>query len=223
MSGLPSFQTRRLLLRPRDMGDFDACLAMDRDPQVTRFIPGPWQNPLRHAAFLRDRMTARFGAGLGYWSIIPRAEPAGFAGWVLLLPLDGPGSEVEIGWRLPRAHWGKGYASEAARPIAEHALRVLHLPRIVAQIHPENAASMRVAEAIGMRAEGEDAEGHRRYALRDPAAWTSTRPRSRTRMRISGMAMIFRDVPMTGGPDTRPRTSLPHRHRHQHGAGPRRR
>ena len=166
MSALPCFQTRRLLLRPRSLADFDACLAMDRDPQVTRFIPGPWQDPVRHAAFLRDRMTTRFGEGLGYWSIIPRDDPAEFAGWILLLPLDGSGSEVEIGWRLPRAHWGKGYATEAAAPVAAHALHGLGLPRITAQIHPGNSASMRVAEKIGMRAEGEDAEGHRLYVLR---------------------------------------------------------
>ena len=56
MTEQPGFHTRRLLLRPRGMGDFDACLAMDRDPQVTRFIPGPWSDPARHAAFLRARI-----------------------------------------------------------------------------------------------------------------------------------------------------------------------
>ncbi len=163
---MPSFQTARLVLRPRVMADYDACMAMDRDPEVTRFVPGPWQDPARHAAFLRTRMTTRFGAGLGYWSIFPTAAPGAFAGWILLIPLGGPGSEVEIGWRLNRTAWGKGYATEAARPIAEHALRALRLPRIVAQIHPGNIPSMRVAEKIGMRVESEDAEGHRLYVLR---------------------------------------------------------
>ena len=43
---LPTFTTARLTLRPRTLGDLDACLAMDRDPLVTKFIHGPWANPV---------------------------------------------------------------------------------------------------------------------------------------------------------------------------------
>ena len=45
---LPSFETERLLLRPRTMADFEACLAMNEDPEVMRFIPGPWDDPELH-------------------------------------------------------------------------------------------------------------------------------------------------------------------------------
>ena len=137
------------------MVDFAACLAMDRDPAVTRFVPGPWHDPAAHERFLRDRIENSLGNG--YWSIFPRGRPEQFLGWILLIPHDGRGPEIEIGWRLNRQAWGKGYATEAARPVVRHAFEALRLPRIVADIDPGNRASMRVAEKIGMRPAG---EGH---------------------------------------------------------------
>ncbi|MTH97025.1 N-acetyltransferase [Roseibium sp. RKSG952] len=147
---LPCFETERLVLRPRGLADFDACLAMDRDPAVTRYVQGPWTNPKEHTAFLRSRIEIDYGRGLGYWSIFPKETPGSFAGWVLLIPYDAVGPEVEIGWRLNRLAWGKGCATEAARRILLHAFEELGLDRVVADIHPENHASQRVAEKIGM-------------------------------------------------------------------------
>jgi RimJ/RimL family protein N-acetyltransferase len=148
---LPSFETERLLVRPRTMADFDACLAMDRDPEVTKFIPGPWNDPAAHEAFLRDRIKISLGDGLGYWSIFPKSRPHQFAGWILLLPYDAVGPEIEIGWRLNRSAWGNGFAPEAAQPIVEYAFQTVNLERIVADIHPGNIPSQRVAEKIGMK------------------------------------------------------------------------
>ena len=156
---LPSFETERLLVRPRIMADFDACLAMDRDPAVTRFIPGPWNEPAKHESFLRGRIETSFGSGLGYWSLFPKAQPDQFAGWILLIPYDGVGPEVEIGWRLNRSAWGNGFAPEAARPIVEHAFSTVGLERIVADIDPGNLSSLRVAEKIGMKYIGDGKHG----------------------------------------------------------------
>src|SRR3546814_1884142 len=106
------FETSRLLLRPRTPEDFDACLVMDRDPEVIRYVGAPWSNSDEHVAFLRRRLAERFPTGLGYWAIAPREEPAAFLGWVMLCPCTVAGAEVEIGWRLIRAAWGRGYRSE---------------------------------------------------------------------------------------------------------------
>lgn len=152
---LPSFETERLLLEPRSMSDFENCLAMDRDPRVTKFIPGPWNDPERHERFLRERIQRSFGAGLGYWSIFPKEHPAWFLGWILLIPYDGMEPEIEIGWRLNRVSWGRGFATEAARPVVEHAFKTVGVTRIVAGIHAQNTASTRVAEKIGMNVSGE--------------------------------------------------------------------
>ena len=159
ISLLPSFETERLLVRPRTMADFDACIAMDRDPEVTKFVPGPWSDPPRHEAFLKERIEASLGEGLGYWSIFPKARPERFAGWILLIPYDGVGSEIEIGWRLNRTAWGKGFATEAARPIVEHAFYSVGLAHSVADIDPGNFASVKVAEKIGMKFVGDRQQG----------------------------------------------------------------
>src|SRR3546814_12030976 len=88
-----------------------------RSPEVIRDVDAPWSNSDEHVAFLRRRLAGRFPTGLGYWAIAPREEPAAFLGWVMLCPCTVAGAEVEIGWRLIRAAWGRGYATEAAAPI----------------------------------------------------------------------------------------------------------
>lgn len=145
------FETERLFLRPRTMSDFQACIEMDRDPEVTKYIPGPWNNPHEHEAFLKDKILHKFDDGLGYWSIFPKEQQEQFLGWILLIPEGGVGSEIEIGWRLNRLAWGNGYAPEAAQVVVSHAFNTLRLDCIVADIDPDNISSMRVAEKIGMK------------------------------------------------------------------------
>ncbi len=147
---LPSFETERLLLRPRTMADFDACLAMNSDPEVMRFIPGPWDDPLLHGALLKRRIQTSYGRGLGYWSILAKDDPDTFLGWIYLKPENADNPDIEIGWRLKREAWYQGYATEAALPVLNHAFQTLGLDRVIADINPHNAASIRVAEKIGM-------------------------------------------------------------------------
>lgn len=147
---LPSFETKRLILSPRTMSDLDDCIVMDRDPDVTRFIPGPWHDEAAHRAFVTSRIEADFGDGLGYWSIRARSNPERFLGWVLLIPADASGPDIEIGWRLNRHAWGKGYATEAATPVLAHAFRTLELEHVIADIDPGNIGSIRVAEKLGL-------------------------------------------------------------------------
>ncbi|HUI17528.1 MAG TPA: GNAT family N-acetyltransferase [Alphaproteobacteria bacterium] len=147
---LPTFETERLLLRPRTLADLEACLAMDRDGEVVRYIPGPWQDPEKHRAFIIARMQAAYPEGMGYWTVARRSQPDAFLGWVLLIPDDGVGPEIEIGWRFVRAAWGLGYATEAARPLVTHAFETIGLARVIAWIHPANRASLRVAGKLGL-------------------------------------------------------------------------
>lgn len=169
----PRFRTARLLLRPRTPADTEACLAMDREPEVTRFIDGPWNVPsggeeAGHRAFIEARTRGPWPPGLGYWVVEAASE---FLGWVLLIPEDGEGPEIEIGWRLRRAAWGRGYATEAAAALLSHAFATPGLPRIVAGIAPDNAASLSVARKLGMRP-GERAGRYVRHVLErnDPVA-----------------------------------------------------
>jgi RimJ/RimL family protein N-acetyltransferase len=152
---LPSFETQRLIVRPRGIGDLNACLAMDRDPAVLRYIDVPWRSVEEHRQFVVNRITRAYPAGLGYWSVVLKLVPAAFVGWVLLMPYDAIGPEIEIGWRLLRSAWGVGYATEASLPVLRHGFETLGLDRVVADMHPDNAASLRVAEKLGLRFVGE--------------------------------------------------------------------
>ena len=83
--------------------------------------------------------------------------------------------EIEIGYRLARAHWGRGLATEAARAVRDYAFDTLRLPRLIALIDPANTASIRVAEKLAMRHESEVVlpgydHPDRVYALGAPAA-----------------------------------------------------
>ena len=90
-------ETPRLFLRPRSAGDFNPCLAIDRDLQMIRYVGPLWSNDEKHVAFLRERIETVYPAGLGYWSIFPRQDRSGFLGWVMLCPTAVAGAEVEIG------------------------------------------------------------------------------------------------------------------------------
>jgi len=147
----PIFETSRLLLRPRKLTDTDACLAMDGDPEVTRFVSGPWSDPIAHRAFIEARTLGPYPPGLGYWIVCRRDGARSFLGWVLLIPADGTRPEIEIGWRLRQAEWRQGFATEAAAPLLRHAFLALMLPEVIAEIDPRNLGSQRVAEKLGLR------------------------------------------------------------------------
>ena len=104
----PTLTTERLVLRPRSPADTVACLAMDQEPEVTRYVSGPWSDPVAHRAFVEQRTLGPYPDGLGYWTLAPSDRPTEFVGWVLLIPLDAVGPQIEIGWRLRPACWGLG-------------------------------------------------------------------------------------------------------------------
>lgn len=149
-----SLETERLLLRPFRQDDFDAYAAMCADAEVMRFIgdgaPLSREDAWRNMAMVAGHWSLR---GFGMWAVEERATRA-FVGRVgLYYPEGWPGREV--GWALARPHWGKGYALEAARASLAHAFHTLHWPRAISLIDPENQRSIRVAERLGERLEGE--------------------------------------------------------------------
>jgi len=146
----PTFKTSRLILRPRNTSDLDQCILMDKDPQVTLYICGPWANKEEHRNFVIERMRTVYPSGLGYWSVLGKHDRNDvLLGWILLLPYND--NETEIGWRFTRSNWGFGYATEAASVILKHAFRTVHLSKVIADIIPSNSRSIRVAEKLGMQ------------------------------------------------------------------------
>ena len=153
----PSIETDRLLLRPwRPAEDLDALAAMNADPAVMRWVAP--NRPLRReeSADFLDRMVRHWDEhGFGLWALVPRDEPGagciGFAGLAIPSFLPAVLPAVEVGWRLHPAWWGRGLATEAARASMAFGFERLELRSIVSIIDAANAASLRVAEKLGMR------------------------------------------------------------------------
>lgn len=144
----PRLETPRLLLRPLVLDDLDDWLAMDLDPEVARFIWGEPPEPAAHRARLRQRLAGGWPALGGLWAVEERRAP-GFIGWCGVFPLQETGL-IEIGYRyLPRA-WGRGIATEAAARVLDQGFRGFAFDPIVAVSHPDNKASHRVLEKIGL-------------------------------------------------------------------------
>ncbi|MCH8156113.1 MAG: GNAT family N-acetyltransferase, partial [Proteobacteria bacterium] len=146
----PETEAARLRLYPPRPEDLEARLAMDRDPEVMRFIrPIPEDAEAQRAEIRNQILQPPRGA---YWHVEERAAP-GFIGWCGLFPLEDSGL-IELGYRFVRAAWGRGFASEAATTALDHGFQELKLDPIVAVSDPDNAASHRVLHKIGLRAQG---------------------------------------------------------------------
>lgn len=144
--------TPRLLLRPFTADDHAAIHAVYADPEVMRFVGhGAHRRPADTTTALRGYADALAARGYGFVAVVERAtgDVIGDAG---LHPLGGRGPDIELGYTLARAKWGRGYATELARGLAEHAFATLDVPRVAAQVEPGNAASRRVLEKLGMTA-----------------------------------------------------------------------
>src|SRR5215469_7340123 len=151
----PVLETPRLLLRRHRIEDFPAFRAMLGDPGVTRFLGGrpfsqedAWNKFVRNAGYWPL-------LGFGFW-VLEEKSTGVFAGEVGLAyffrELDPPAENLrEAGWVLPASAHGKGYATEAVSAALAWSDTRFRDPRTICLIHPENLASLRVAEKCGFR------------------------------------------------------------------------
>ena len=144
---LDAIHTERLILRRWRSGDREPFAALNADPAVMEYLSG-LMTRAESDAFI-DQSEAFWGEhGYGRWAIeVPsEAECIGFVGIQTLtyMPKD------EIGWRLARAYWGRGYASEAARAALGDGFERVRLDEIVSVTVPANVRSRQVMERIGL-------------------------------------------------------------------------
>ena len=159
-----NLRTERLLLRRWSHGDLEAFARLNADPVVMEHLNGTL-NRQESDAFV-DRIEAHFTErGYGLWALQIPGE-ADFIGYV---GLSVPSFDahfmpaVEIGWRLDRAHWGRGYATEAARASITDGFQRIGLADIVSFTVPANVRSIRVMERLGMRHDPADDFQHPRF------------------------------------------------------------
>jgi ribosomal-protein-alanine N-acetyltransferase len=156
--------TPRLSLRELRLDDLEDVTRMMGDEEVTRFYPKIYTvEDSRH--WLRRQLDRYARDGHGLWRVGERSSDA-FVGQCGLVSqvVDG-NAEIELGYLLAREHWGRGYATEAARAALEWGFRALRPGRMISLIDPDNAASQRTARRLGMRRVGETAKWGRRLCV----------------------------------------------------------
>lgn len=145
------FTTERLTLRPLTDDDVDALVALHSDPAVMRYLGRPAET-VEH---VRDVLLPYYRAirpPFGYAAAEERATGA-FLGWFLFRPPHGdpPPGEIELGYRLHRAAWGRGFATEGSRALVERGFAEPGVERVMAQTMAVNRGSRRVLEKVGLR------------------------------------------------------------------------
>jgi ribosomal-protein-alanine N-acetyltransferase len=140
-------ETERLILRHFEDDDIEAIYAMRSDEDVMRFIREP-QNRNESANWVKLVSSRWEREQIGFCAIIEKSSGE-FSGWCGLWQLKETG-EIEIGYAVAKEFWGKGLATEAAIRFLDYGFEKLEPEKIVAVAQPENAASRRVMEKLGM-------------------------------------------------------------------------
>lgn len=168
MSGLLELRTERLVLREWRDEDLDPFAEINADPEVMRYLVKQMTRAEsdHRAAQIREHFRIH---GFGKWAVEVR-DTARFIGFVGIerVTFEAPFTpNVEIGWRLARGAWGKGFATEAARAAVTFGFDKLRFNEIVSFTVPTNVPSRRVMERLGMTHDSAEdfdhpflAEGH---------------------------------------------------------------
>ncbi|MDT4916577.1 MAG: hypothetical protein QOH89_1277 [Pseudonocardiales bacterium] len=146
-------RTERLVLRRFTADDVDLLVELDSDPAVMHFVTGG--EPTSRQEIVDDVLPAflsyydRF-AGFGFWAALDAASGE-FLGWFHLRPApEDPPDVVELGYRLRRAAWGRGYATEGSRALIAKAFTDLGVRRVHAETMAVHDASRAVMERAGL-------------------------------------------------------------------------
>ena len=149
-------ETPRLVLRRLTTDDAENLSELDCDPEVMRYLTGGIPHTREEIA---GRELPRYlgyyerYSDYGFWGAIERATGE-FLGWFHFHPYRDAPEEIELGYRLKRSAWGKGYATEGSRALIEKGFTQLGVHKVVADTLAANVRSRRVMEALGMTLQG---------------------------------------------------------------------
>ncbi len=145
-------ETTRLYLREVENNDLDFLSALHRDPDVMRYIGPPRTRKSVKERIDRIRQGYKDFPGRGIWMACELTDDNPI-GWGCLKDLDGT-EMIEIGYRLAKEAWGKGYATEIARALLEYGFEQYGLDKIVGVTTPDNIGSQKVLEKAGLIQKG---------------------------------------------------------------------
>ncbi len=151
-------ETQRLILRQWRESDWPALARLNADSEVMRYFPAPLSREESDdmARKLHELIVQQ---GFGFWAVELKqtGELIGFTGLHRQEQAGIPNIPmVEVGWRLAREHWGRGYAPEAAQASLLFAFETLSEPEVYAFTTLTNTPSRRVMEKLGMQNTGQD-------------------------------------------------------------------
>jgi RimJ/RimL family protein N-acetyltransferase len=146
---IPTITTSRLVLRAFTAGDVEPLHHILGGRDVLRYFPNtdpPSRDKVQR--LISGHLRHWEERGYGWWAVEPRSknELIGWSGLTFLPETE----EVEVAYLLGQAFWGKGLATEAARACVQYGFENVGLESIVGIVHPENIASQRVIEKLGM-------------------------------------------------------------------------
>lgn len=147
---IPTITTARLTLRGFTVQDVEPLFNILGQKDILRYFPGT-DGPTREGTqrLIAHQLAHWEEQGLGWWAVEPSADNV-LIGWCGLQFLPET-QEVEVGYLLSKAYWGRGLATEGATASLQYGFETLGLQRIIALVHPENIASQRVIEKLGMQ------------------------------------------------------------------------
>lgn len=166
------FSSQQLIFRPFTESDAALVYALNKDPEVTRYLHElPITDEKAAWELITQRILPQYKTyGYGRWAVLLKENHA-FLGWCGL-KYRPERKETDLGYRFLRSCWGKCYASEAAAACIRYGFAQYQLPLITARAHIENLASQRVIEKCGMQFtcfEEVDGCPVKTYQLRNPA------------------------------------------------------
>lgn len=143
-------QTPRLYLRQFTLADAPLIVQLNSKPEVLQYLHEvPVKDEAHATEILTNIILPQYANNLGRWGahIKDTGEFIGWCGLKYRPEMD----ETDLGYRFLPQHWGKGYATEAAKYTLEYGLNTLQLKTITGRAHIENTGSLKVLEKIGMR------------------------------------------------------------------------
>ena len=151
-TGVILLETARLRLRHFVPGDLERLVELDSDPEVTRYTS--YGEPTPRERYEREILPRRLAYHestplVGYWAAETRGDGE-FLGWFHLRPDRFDPGEQELGYRLKRAAWGRGYATEGGRALLGHGFRPVGAEKISARTLARNAGSLKVMRKCGL-------------------------------------------------------------------------